>query len=96
MPPLASSRFTKFLAMAKFSEVASTASLNSTSMVSSKRITLNLSPGRKRSSAKSRLCLAWPIEVPAMEPELSMTKITSRGSCLGALSSDGGVTMASR
>ena len=94
VPPSASSRETKCLATARLSGVASTGAGKIVSIVSSKRITLNLSPGRRRSSAKSRLCFAWTMEVPAMEPELSMTKISSRGTTFAAVSKVGGVTMA--
>ena len=44
-----------------------------------------------------RLALAWMIETPPIEPELSITKMTSRGigfCCAG--STEGGVTKASR
>ena len=44
-----------------------------------------------------RLALAWMIETPPIEPELSITKMTSRGSGFcWACSTDGGVTKASR
>jgi len=51
----------------------------------------------KRSSANSRLALAWVIEVPPIEPELSITNTISRGSVsFWASASSGGVTRASR
>ncbi len=43
-------------------------------------MTLKRSSGASRSRASASASRAWRIDVPAIEPEVSSTKITSRGS----------------
>ena len=66
------------------------------SMVSSKRMTLKRSEGFRRPSAYIRLAFACAIEVPPMEPELSITNTISRGRGFSSAGTAGGVTKASR
>jgi len=56
-------------------------------------MTLNMSAGPSRASASCSAALACSIDAPAIEPELSMTKTTSRGWRRAASAAgDGGVT----
>ena len=82
MPPLASNPSVNLRATAICSGLARVAWSNSRVIVSSKRITLKLSSGRRVPSAWSKLCLAAAIDSPDIEPLLSITKIISRGASL--------------
>ncbi|MNL71551.1 hypothetical protein D3C87_1967170 [compost metagenome] len=83
------------MAFSRFSPVAGTRPLKKSVMVSSKRMTLKRSAGFSFDMASDRLLRACSIDGPDMEPELSMTKTTSRGE--GALAGAvGGVTKARR
>jgi hypothetical protein len=57
-------------------------------------MTLKRSAGVSRSSASSSPALAWPIDVPPIEPEVSITKMTSRGKRFASCPAVGGVSMA--
>ncbi len=96
VPPSTSSLRTHAFAVSTAPTSAGTLRGKSADACDEKRMTLKLSVGASRSMPSTSASRACSSGVPDIEPEVSMTKIVSRGSrAAAAPATSGGITMSS-